>query len=113
MSTEKDNKTFHFRLKEARKGANLTQQKCADLAGVSVQVWGNYERGNIEPGIHKLTFLGEFGISLNELLWGHKSQNPTKDNELIEILQEALKTANEKIKRLESELKIAKGAHSN
>lgn len=52
-------------LKSIRLRRGLTQQKLADLAGVSMYWWQDVERGNINPSIHLLCYVaGAFGMQL-------------------------------------------------
>ncbi len=62
--------SFGYRLKRARILAKLTQTQAAKKAGVSVQMWREYEAGRSEPGVKKVKFLSRFDISLNWLLAG-------------------------------------------
>lgn len=46
-------------LKTIRLRRGLTQQKLADVAGVSLAWWEDVERGNINPSIHLLGYVAE------------------------------------------------------
>jgi len=91
-------KAFGSRLKEARKSLKKTQQEFADMADVAVTTWGAYESGEIEPGIHKLSFLVGYGISVDWLLFG--DEYLTTEQKLIRTQEQVIWLANEKIESL-------------
>lgn len=98
-------KPFGLRLREARKSAGKTQQEFADLAGVHVAVWGGYERGTVEPGIHKLKFLIDYDISLGWLLTGEK-EKLTPEQEMIGLQGEAISLLKKNIEVLTQTIEL-------
>lgn len=50
-------KMFRKRLREARINANLTQQKMADLLGISLNGYQKYEQGETQPPLDTLVKL--------------------------------------------------------
>ena len=57
------------RIKSARKSAGLTQQKTADLLGVTVRSYQKYEDATVEPPLNTLVSLCIiFGVTSDLLL---------------------------------------------
>lgn len=75
------------RLRRARKEAGLTQQEAAQLGGVSVQSWRDYEADRAEPKICTIMFLYQKNISLSWLIAG---EGPIRSGEQG---QEEIKTS--------------------
>jgi len=121
MSTENNRLSFHSRLIRERGKTGKTQQEFADLARVSVQSWGDYERGNVSPRVENLTFLNDHNISLDFLVWGEKAKytglregleplypdipgSLTRQEELIALQYETLDLQRDKIARINHDL---------
>ena len=98
VSENSPTSTFGSRLRKARKSINKTQQEFADMAGVAVTTFGAYESGEIEPGVHKLSFLLEYKISIDWLIFGDDYLSP--EQKLIQSLEQNLLVAEEKIELL-------------
>ena len=59
------------RLKELRKKAKLNQKQVADVLGLTVSAYGNYELGQREPTIESLCKLADYyGVTVDYLI-GH------------------------------------------
>ena len=68
---------FSLRLKELRNSKNLSQQKLADIIGISKSSINMYERGEREPGLEMLESIADFfNVDLDYLLG--KSDIPNK-----------------------------------
>jgi transcriptional regulator with XRE-family HTH domain len=60
---------FSERLKEIRISTKLSQKKVAEITGISISVYQEYEYGTIEPTISRLEVLSRcFQISADWLL---------------------------------------------
>lgn len=60
---------FHKKLKELRQKKGLTQQEIADLLHVNRVTYTNWEKGNREPNLEKLSMLAcIFDVSIDFLL---------------------------------------------
>ena len=60
---------FANRIKELRQKHKVSQQKLADLLGVSTRAWRFYEAGEREPNIAGLISLADyFDVSLDYLV---------------------------------------------
>ena len=60
---------FCDKLREQRKGLNLTQKEAAEKLGISVTCYGGYEQGYREPDFKTLIKICKtFGISADYLL---------------------------------------------
>lgn len=60
---------FNIRLRELRKSKALSQQKLADIVGMSKSTINMYERGEREPGLEMLeSFADFFNVDLDYLL---------------------------------------------
>lgn len=72
--------TFEARLKSYRKEAGLSQEKLAELIGVSRQAITKWETGAGAPDLSNLVALAElFGVSVDEMLSGEKGKSSRKD----------------------------------
>lgn len=61
------------RLKELRKKSKLNQKQVADVLGLTVSAYGNYELGQREPTIESLCKLADYyGVTVDYLI-GHDS----------------------------------------
>lgn len=60
---------FPQRLRELRKGKNLTQNDMAKLLNITVQAYGAYERGRSQPDFDTLVKIADFfNVSIDYLL---------------------------------------------
>ena len=74
------------RLKELRKNAKLNQKQVADVLGLTVSAYGNYELGQREPNIESLCKLADYyGVSVDYLI-GHAS-NPLADRPMSDVAE--------------------------
>lgn len=74
------------RLKELRKNAKLNQKQVADVLGLTVSAYGNYELGQREPNIESLCKLADYyGVSVDYLI-GHVS-NPLADRPMSDVAE--------------------------
>ena len=73
---------FNELLKMHRQNAKLSQRAVAEMLGISLRGYQQYEQGLFEPNIEKLIKLADmFGITVDELI-GHKlSKNSLVDAE--------------------------------
>jgi hypothetical protein len=94
------------RLKEAREYLNMTQKNIADLSGLTVRGYLNYEQGLRGAPAHLLNIYSGLGINVNWLLSGDGSifkRDPETDTELIHgILGEGFSELADAIGTLES-----------
>lgn len=78
-------KTFANRLKALRAERGLSQQKLADLLGISKSSINMYERGEREPGFHTVrAFSSFFNVDMNDL-WGTETARSARLPVLGEI----------------------------
>lgn len=71
------------RLREVRKGCKLTQEKFAEQLGISLNYYGQIERGQSGLSLEKLKLLyDKFNVDLLYLITGDKSHQVTI-NEII------------------------------
>ncbi|MFZ7333623.1 helix-turn-helix transcriptional regulator [Streptococcus pluranimalium] len=57
-------------LKTLRATKNLSQKQAAKKLGVSVDTWGNRERGDTEPSVSKAYQIAdEFGVSIDDIIF--------------------------------------------
>lgn len=57
-------------LKTLRATKNLSQKQAAKKLGVSVDTWGNWERGDTEPSVSKAYQIAdEFGVSIDDIIF--------------------------------------------
>ncbi len=70
-------------IKQIRRDNNLTQQKLGDMLGVTYQAVSKWENGKNIPDIATLKLISEkFGVDLNELLTGNKTENVSKTKKI-------------------------------
>lgn len=91
---------FNFKIQELRKKKELSQEKLAEIIGVSRQSVAKWESGNTYPEVDKLIVISDlFGVSIDKLLKEIedecsrkeiKSVN-SKDDKIINFLCEAKK----------------------
>ena len=67
-------------LKALRIAKGLSQQKLADIIGVTQQAINQYENGKVEPDIDNLIRLSDALEVSVDLLIGHEVLDPTTDN---------------------------------
>ena len=60
------------RLREVRQEENITQEKMADMGGVSVRVQQSYEAGRTFPTAQYLARLDRVGIDTHYIITGHR-----------------------------------------
>lgn len=88
-----------FKIRELRKSRNFTQERLADLLGMSVKTYQRLERGAILPTLEQgVELSGIYGVSLEEFFPQIKSamQTPLDASALqaeIDRLQSLLQTA--------------------
>lgn len=57
-------------LKTLRTTKNLNQKQAAKMLGVSVDTWGNWERGDTEPSVSKAyQIASEFNVSIDDIIF--------------------------------------------
>ena len=66
------------RIKEERKRLGLTQVQAADLAGVTRESWGKYERGEQVPGGEVLFAFAEAGADIQYIIRGERRSTGTE-----------------------------------
>lgn len=64
---------FHERLRRVRKELELNQTEFAEMAGVTVDSQGNYERGSRKPDTAYLEALAARGVDVAYLITGQHS----------------------------------------
>ena len=73
-------------IKKLRKEMDLTQEKLADLIGVSFQAISKWERGESFPDITILPVIADcFGCTIDDLFGVDKAKNEQKINEYLEL----------------------------
>lgn len=71
-------------LRDARQVAGLTQKEAADMLGVSLSAYKNYEQGNREPNNNLLCKIADlFGVTTDYLL-GRKPPEPDALDKALE-----------------------------
>lgn len=71
---------FSKRLKKIRMDVGCTQQEMADILGITVRGYRNYELGTREPNLSFLVALADkFGVSLDYLVGRDFPQNTLVD----------------------------------
>ena len=84
--SDKVNIYFGENLRTLRRGRNLTQEKLADVFGVSFQTVSKWERGDTYPDIAMLPGIADFfKVTTDELLGVNRAE---KEKEITEKLQE-------------------------
>jgi transcriptional regulator with XRE-family HTH domain len=75
---------FAIRLKELRKGKDMSQAEAAYALGISQSTWALYESGNREPSFNALLKIADyFGVYTDYLLGNQKYKNT--DEELLVV----------------------------
>lgn len=75
----KEGMVMYYRIKEARKAANLTQRQLADMMGIKVSTLSGYEIGAHDPGSNKLTKIAQIcNTTVDWLLGVDMSDTPPK-----------------------------------
>lgn len=69
---------FGDRLKAERERLNLSQQDAAHICGVRREMWGKYERGQVEPGAFVIEHLTTHGADPLYLFKGERSSASAK-----------------------------------
>ena len=73
-------------IKKLRKERDLTQEKLADLIGVSFQAISKWERGESFPDITLLPVIADFfGCTIDDLFGADKAKNEQKINEYLDF----------------------------
>ena len=85
---------FSNRLKEQRKFLDLTQAQVAEKCGITLRMWGNYERGLNAPTVEIIFLLQEIGFDTGYLFTGFRQpENPNTlrqdEKELLENYRQA------------------------
>lgn len=71
----KEVSTFGNRLKEQRKKLGLTQAEIAEKCGISMRMWGDYERDKYQPRSETLFILAKEGIDIDYVMTGIAAEN--------------------------------------
>ena len=71
----KNSSYFSNRLKEERKKIGLTQAQIAEKCGVSMRMWGDYERGISQPKAEQLFLFKQAGIDIDYVMSGNYSDS--------------------------------------
>lgn len=77
----KEVSTFGNRLKEQRKKLGLTQAEIAEKCGISMRMWGDYERDKYQPRSETLFLLAREGIDIDYVMTGMLSEKTFKQPE--------------------------------
>lgn len=94
----KEVSTFGNRLKEQRKKLGLTQAKIAEKCGISMRMWGDYERDKYQPRSETLFLLAKEGIDIDYVMTGNAAENTfrqpknslnNKELELLTLFRQA------------------------
>jgi len=71
---------FAKRLNETRKMRGYTAQEVADLLGIGIRSYRNYESGDREPSLEFLTMIADFfNVSVDYLLCRIDDPNPREE----------------------------------
>ena len=74
-----------MRLKEIRKSAKKTQQEVADVLGIPLRTYQNYEREIHDPDTDVICKLADYyGVTLDYLA-GRVNQDPNSEHELLRL----------------------------
>lgn len=88
------------RLYELRKKNNLSQEELAEKLGVSRQAVSKWERSEASPDTDNLIALAKiYGLSLDELIYGEKSEEEQKTSEADEPSRKTAEEQNEESDR--------------
>ena len=82
---------FCYRLLILRRKLNYTQQQIADAAGMSLRTYQNYERGDREPSLSKITKIASIlGITVDALFVGNDKEFVDSSDTIFNRLKSAL-----------------------
>lgn len=72
---------FAKRLKEERKKLGLTQAQAAEKCGISMRMWGDYERGKYFPRNENLIGIEKIGIDVQYVMHGRRDETAAMPSE--------------------------------
>ena len=116
---------FANRLKEERKKLGLTQAQAAEKCGISMRMWGDYERGKYFPRNENLIGMEKTGIDVQYVMHGRRDKAAAmpseslsaEERELLALFREAAAADREMIlmvaRRAEKKAQTAPGKVSN
>lgn len=81
---------FANRLKEERKKLGLTQAQAAEKCGVSMRMWGDYERGKYFPRNENLIGIEKIGIDVHYVMHGSRSVTAAMPSENLSAAEKEL-----------------------
>lgn len=79
----KEASLFASRLKEERKKLGLTQAQAAEKCGISMRMWGDYERGKYFPRNENLIGIEKIGIDVQYVMHGRRDETATMPSEKL------------------------------
>lgn len=74
---------FANRLKEERKKLGLTQAQAAEKCGISMRMWGDYERGKYFPRNENLIGIEKIGIDVQYVMHGRRDETAAMPSEKL------------------------------
>lgn len=74
---------FANRLKEERKKLGLTQAQAAEKCGISMRMWGDYERGKYFPRNENLIGIEKIGIDVQYVMYGRRDETAAMQSEKL------------------------------
>lgn len=88
---------FANRLKEERKKLGLTQAQAAEKCGISMRMWGDYERGKYFPRNENLIGIEKIGIDVQYVMHGRRDETAAmpseklskEEQELLDLFRQA------------------------
>ncbi|QGL25021.1 helix-turn-helix domain-containing protein [Neisseria brasiliensis] len=88
---------FANRLKEERKKLGLTQAQAAEKCGISMRMWGDYERGKYFPRNENLIGIEKIGIDIQYVMHGRRDETAAmpseklskEEQELLDLFRQA------------------------
>ena len=88
MLTESDYKQLGLRIRKAREGKGLTQEKLAELCSLSAAHIGNIERGTRIPSLDAVhTISCELGVSMDVLMVGTRPNTDPSFTNILSVIQ--------------------------
>lgn len=72
---------FANRLKEERKKLGLTQAQAAEKCGISMRMWGDYERGKYFPRNENLIGIEKIGVDVQYVMHGRRDETAVMPSE--------------------------------
>ncbi|MCZ6521866.1 MAG: helix-turn-helix transcriptional regulator [Bacteroidetes bacterium] len=103
------NNKFSIRLKNKRKENGLSQEKLAQLLGVSTGTVGGYEIGKSFPSIEVLVKISTIlETSIDYLIQGHSHEYPENSSEVDKLKEMEMSYQRKEFEGLKSELSLAK-----